>query len=351
MQSLSKREDIDKTLSLFEQRTQNISIPTEKTPWYILSPDFKTGYRHWVQLSNGNRIPVPCKGGAEGKGFAVDTCPFCKKSLEFYQKGKHYLQQGKTKQADKMKQAGNSIRATFSALFHAVKGVKVLEMVTTKTGKKKKLVPYFENFESDDDENKIEVGILSFSQAQFENFTGLITDDAYPFVQSGDDLCNRAIWTQKKKANKKKMYPEVVFSADKKTMEKPDVEIPEDQQDLESQFEISDEEFENIWKDFAGDVGEEMVKREKKRKKVVDDEDDEDEEIDDDDEDIDDEDDDDEDYEDEDDDDDDDDEEVELPDDAYLDDDEDDFEDDDPDDLPPKKSKSSAKKKSGSAKL
>jgi hypothetical protein len=363
MQSLSKKEDIDSTLSLFEQRTQNVTIPKEKTPWYILSPEFKTGFRHWIQLSNGNKIPVPCKGGNDGKGFAPDVCPFCKKSLEYYQKAKMLLQRGREKQSEKLKEAGNSIRSTFSALFHAVRGVKVLEMQTTKTGKKKVLVPYFEDID-EDDENSVEVGILSLSQAQFENFTGMIGSEEYPFIKSGDDLTNRVIWTQKKKTSKKKRFPEVVFSAAKHTSEKPDVVIPEEQQNLEDQFNITDEEFENIWKDFAGDIGEELEKRDKKRSKkkppveeVDEDDDDDDEEADEeeveveDDDDYEEEDEDDDDYEEADEDDTDD-----LPDDAYLDDDEDDFEDDDPDDLPPPPKKTKAKtggKKGGkgSAKL
>ena len=122
MSSLTNGQDIKDTKKLFEQAPGGITIPEAKTPWYFLSTEFESGYRHWIMLNNGNKMPIPCKGGKEGKGFAVDKCEFCAKTLELYRKGQAYQQKGLTEKATAMKDAGNSIRATFSAVFKVVKG-------------------------------------------------------------------------------------------------------------------------------------------------------------------------------------------------------------------------------------
>jgi hypothetical protein len=324
-ESLSNKKDIQDTRKLFENNSMGgISIPKEKTPWFFLSPDYKSVYRHWLHLSNGNVIPVPCEGSKEGRGFAPNECRYCKRTLELYNKAKAAKQHGNVKKEKMFREAGNSLRASFSALFHAVKGNRILERVKTEGGYKKLWQATFEDIEGSEDEegDAIEVGILALSKAQFENFTDLIGNPDLPYITTGDDLCNRVIWTQKKKKGKKK-FPEVIWSADKKTREAPDVEIPEDQKDLEEFVKMTKEEFEKVWKDFCADTGKELIKRNKKREKaasVDDDNDDEDDELDED-----------EDVEDIDDDDDDDIEDID--DDDYIEED-DDYEDESDEDLP-----------------
>ena len=132
--------------------------------------------------------------------------------------------------------------------------------------------------EGDDDDEKIEVGLLSLSQAQFENLTNMIDDPEYPYIKSGDDLCNRVLWTQKKKSGKKK-YPEVKWSVDKKATPKPEIEFPEELEDMKSIFKISEEDFKKAWDDYNSSVSGEVKKRNEeriKKSKEVEDEDEED---------------------------------------------------------------------------
>jgi len=232
-----------------------LSIPDKKNPWYIISMEFSDGFAHWIELPNGRKQRVICAGDPEvSGGFAPDECSICAYMLGCYQEAKKLRSSGKVKAADKLKDATNDMRANYEAHFIAVRGVRVMQKKAN--GQK----VWIADFDVSDEESEVEIGILSLSHAQYVGFTDMIEDDDKPYIKSGDDLCNRVIWTEKVQQGKRR-YKEVKWSASKVKSDPPDVEIPEDLE-VDEDFEFDEELLDKVYGFITGETSEDFAEDE-----------------------------------------------------------------------------------------
>lgn len=228
-----------------------LSIPDTKTPWYILSMDFSDGYNHWLEMPNGRKQRVVCMAEPELKGWDPDNCPICEYMLGRYNEARDVRAQGEGKQADEIKGDTNEMRAKFEAHFIAVRGQRVL--IKTAQGKK----AWGSDFDMEDDESKVEVGVLSLSQAQFLGLTDMIEDENIAFIKSGDDLCNRVVWTEKIKQGRRR-FKEVRWSASKIKSDPPEVEVPEELS-VGDDFEPDEELMSKVYSFIVGEDAEDIA--------------------------------------------------------------------------------------------
>lgn len=239
MPSVENDEVLDETNSGFNSKGggKNIKIPEGKTPIYILESDYHDGYVHYVRGPDGKPMRVVCAGGIEGKGFKPDNCKICKETLELYQQAKALEADGdKHGAADLRKKAGN-IRASYNAEFIVVVGEMML--VRGKDGKKVK-VPDFEN-------DSVKVGVLTMTEKQYKDFTGLRNNEIYPFIKTGKDLTNRVFVLDKQKRDGKSMAT-IEFIPMKSASDKPDIEYDPDDFNTEADFEIDEDRIEQAYK-------------------------------------------------------------------------------------------------------
>lgn len=251
--SLGRQEDV----AAGREATEGIgarnflSIPDKKTPWYLLSLSYTEGFGHWVELPNGRKQRVICAGDPETSGgFAPDDCPICDYMLGRYQEAKKLRSVGKEKTADKLKDSTNEMRANYEAHFIAVRGVRVLQK--TKEGKK----IWTADFDISDEESEVEIGVLSLSHAQYVGLTDMIEDEDKPYIKSGDDLCNRVVWTEKVKQGKRR-FKEVRWAASKTKSDSPDIEIPEDLT-VDEDFEFDEELLNKVYGFITGESSEDF---------------------------------------------------------------------------------------------
>lgn len=243
MKSLSRAEDVKSSKKAIEREESHfLKIPDAKTPWYLQSLDYADGFVHWYEVG-GTRRRVVCAGGIEGKGFAADDCPICALVLEMYQEAKEWDNEGNEAKAKKIKQAANDLHAKAEFQFKAIRGNRLL--IKTKTGKE-----WVADWDADDEDSNAEAGVLGMSEAQFRGLTEMIGGEATPFIESGDDLGNRVLWSAKEKRKGKTggKYSAVVWTADEDPSELPEFEIPEavEEMDLEESFEIDLEEIDKV---------------------------------------------------------------------------------------------------------
>ncbi len=230
VKSLGNRDDVKSSREAVSDQSGQafLKIPEKRTPFYLLDLEYRDGFAHWVELPNGRKTRVVCTGELDKGGFDPDNCPICEHVMNMYKDAKTLRDEDQDAKADKLKKRANDMRGKYEAHFIAVKG----EREIVREGGKKKVVA---NFDADDSEADVEVGILALSHSQFEKLTGLIDNDEVPHVKSGEDLGNRIIWSKKeKKAGKGKgqTFTEVSWTADTKKTPKPEIEYDSESEEL-----------------------------------------------------------------------------------------------------------------------
>lgn len=220
--SLDNKEDVEKSVKATESGNRDIvKIPNNRTPWYILDPEYEDGFVHYVDIPRTDRKSrVVCGAGPEGGGFAPDECPICDYTLRLYNKAKELRNEGEEKKADKIKDQANDMRAQYAAQFIVVRGQRVRLQKPDKEGKK-----YGPEFDfSDDSDSPAEVGLLSLSEAQFKQIANFIKDnEKYPFIRKGGDLTRHVIWSDRVKSGNTQR---VQFDIDQQETDPP--ELPDD---------------------------------------------------------------------------------------------------------------------------
>jgi hypothetical protein len=261
MKSLGRDDDVKSSQKAMEQDSNFfISIPDAKTPWYLHSLDYAEGFVHWYDIGSGPRRTV-CGGGIEHKGFATDDCPICAHVLSLYQEAKELMEEGGAKNetmAKKLKDRAFRIKGKYEVQFKAIRGQRTL-IKTTHGGKVEK--HYEADFGIEDEDNTVAVGIISLSEPQYSALLHLIKGPDTPFIQTGTDLGKRVLWTQKvKRKGKVSKYSVVEWTANEEEDERPEIEIPEElnELDLEKNFEIDMEELEKIANSLSGQEPDEV---------------------------------------------------------------------------------------------
>lgn len=249
MKSLSNQQDVESTKQAMEKAPSFfLNIPDTKTPWYLVGLDYADGYVHWYETGGGRRRVV-CAGGLEGKGFATDTCPICAHVLELYQESKRLTEEGDASRAKALKDRANNLHAKPEVQFKAYRGQRTL--LKTRTGKE-----WVADFDASDTDSTAGVGIISMSESQFDGLTGLIKGESTPFIENGDDLGKRVLWTNKeRRKGKTSSYSAVVWSADAEETPAPtELEIPKElaEMDLSENFKIDSEEIEKVYTLISG---------------------------------------------------------------------------------------------------
>lgn len=250
--SLGNQEDVARTSKAAEGHggQQFLSIPDAKTPWRLLSLDYADSFVHWVEVS-GNRRPVRCGGGIEGEGFKPDDCPICQHMLGLYQDAKALRADGDEAKADKLKNHANEMRGQLQVVMKAIRGQYAL-MKDPKTKKKYRVA----DWDMEDSETNVEVGLLSLSKAQWEGLTGLIGGEDTPFIESPEDLLSHTLFTEKerRKGRTGAKYSAVVWGAEEEESEMPDIEIPEEVEkaNLDDFCEIDREELAQVYQALSG---------------------------------------------------------------------------------------------------
>ena len=220
---LDNDQDVKQSLDSMESDGKTLKIKEGRTPVYILDSTYEDGYIHWI---GGKRIV--CAGGLEGRGWAPDVCACCKKVEAAFKKAKQL--EGKSKKAaEKTRGTARGARAKYEAQFLAAVGELVV-MKDPKTGNKRK-VPDFD---------EARVGILPFTAKQFEDFTGLRSNENFPQIEGPEDLLNRVIILDKKKRGESK-YPTIEYIPAKSPSDPPEIEYDRDEFDLAESFIIDEE--------------------------------------------------------------------------------------------------------------
>ena len=234
-------EDLAESKNLTRDKGNYLKIQeNERAPIYLLDSKYSDGFEHWFPMGDGSTVRIPCAGGAEGEGFAPDECPACKIAQETYNEAKRLASAGKAGAAKSTKQKANQIRAKYALYFLAAKGER---NVIRLKGKDKQYKVEFDN---------AQVGLLSLTKAQRDNLQACKTK--YEYIQSGKDLFNRYIYFDKQKRGEDE-YATIEFIPAPKPTPKPDVEIPEDVEDLDSKFEVDMSELKKTVKAYlAGSV-------------------------------------------------------------------------------------------------
>lgn len=252
VKSLGNREDIKTSReAVSDQSGQSfLKIPDKKTPFYLLDLEYRDGFAHWVELPNGRKMRVVCSGDLEKGGFDPENCLMCDYVMNMYKDAKVLRDEGDEGKADKLKKRANDMRGKYEAHMLAVRG----EREIVREGGKKKVVA---NFDTDDADADVEVGILGLSHSQFEKLSGLIDDEDVPHVKEGADLGNRVIWSKKeKKAGKGKgqTFTEVSWTADSKKTPKPELEYDSesDELNIEADFDVNLAEVKKVYAQLTG---------------------------------------------------------------------------------------------------
>lgn len=259
MKSLGREEDVQSTAKAMEQAPSYfISIPDKKTPWYFINLDYADGFVHWYDVG-GQARRVVCSGGLEGKGFATDTCPICAYVLELYQEAKRLKEEGEEAKSKQVKSRANDLHANAEVQFKAIRGQRTL--LKTKTGKE-----WIADWDVEDEDSTVDVGIISLSEAQFLGLKGLIKGEDTQFIQLGDDLNKRVLWTSKERRKGKsgRKYSAVVWDADEAESDMPEMEVDQEllDMDLRENFVIDEEEVEKVYALVSGQEIEEVAEDE-----------------------------------------------------------------------------------------
>jgi hypothetical protein len=256
-QSLGNAEDVKRTRDAAESGGESrfLKIPDAKTPWYLLGLEYASYFSHWVEIG-GMRRPVVCAGGLEGKGFATDECPICAHTLDLYNEAKELESEGDKDAAGKVRQKANDIRAKLNVVMKAAKGQYVL--IKTKTGKKR-----VADWDMEDSDSNVEVGLLNLSNAQWEGLTGMIGGEDTPFIESGEDLAKRVLWTKKESRKGKTggKYSAVVWGAEEEEIDFPEeVEVDDELKeiDLDEFAKVNDEDIQKVMKFLTGEDSEDV---------------------------------------------------------------------------------------------
>lgn len=249
MKSLGRSEDIKTTQKAMEQaQSFFIGIPDKRTPWYLLGLDYVDGYVHWYD-TGGQARRIVCAGGLEGKGFATDDCPICAHVLGLYQEAKRYKEEGDDAKAKQLKDRANRLHGKAEVQFKAIRGQRTL--LKTPKGKE-----WIADWDMEEEDSNAAVGIMSLSESQFDGLTEMIKGENTPFIQEGDDLGKRVLWTAKEKRKGKTggKYSAVVWDADEDETDIPEVEVDQEllDVDLAENFIIDLEEVEKVYELISG---------------------------------------------------------------------------------------------------
>jgi hypothetical protein len=234
--NLLSEEDVQSTIDSMGGSTSKVFKFDENkhTPVFLMCSRYQSGHVHYVELPGGGCQRIVCAS----EKFDPTSCKLDGICLENYREAKRLESDGDPVAGKRLRDATNKMRRVFAAEFIAVKG----EMITTKdskTGKKTEVADFEDG----------EVGILSLSEAQFQDFTGLVNSAEYPYMKSFADLFNRAIIVDKRKrekAGKKALYPTTKFIPSANTSPKPKIEYNEDEFNLDSDFEVDLEKIESV---------------------------------------------------------------------------------------------------------
>lgn len=259
MKSLSREEDVQSTKKAMEQAPSwFIGIPDKRTPWYFINLDYVDGYVHWYD-SGGLARRVVCAGGLEGKGFATEECQICAYVLELYQEAKRLKEEGDDGKSKQLKDRANKLHGKAEVQFKAIRGQRTL--FKTKTGKE-----WIADWDMEEDDSTAGIGIISLSEAQFDGLTAMIKGEDTEFVQDGDGLGKRVLWTKKerRKGRTGGKYSAVVWDADEEESEMPDVELDQEllDMDLSENYIIDEEEVEKVYTLISGQEVEEPAEDE-----------------------------------------------------------------------------------------
>jgi len=254
MKSLGSEADVESTQKAMEQAPSwFLKIPDKKTPWYFLSLEYADGYVHWYNAGGLDRRIV-CDGGLEGKGFATDDCSLCAYVLELYQEAKRLKEEGHEGKAKAMKDRANKLHANAEVQFKAIRGQRTL--MKTDDGKE-----WIADWDTEDEDSSVDVGIITLSEAQFDGLTAMIKGEHTEFIKSGDDLGNRILWTSKEKRKNKsgRKYNAVVWDVDEKETEIPDLPVETEllDMDLRENFALDSEELAKVYELVSGQKVEE----------------------------------------------------------------------------------------------
>jgi hypothetical protein len=259
MKSLSREADVQTTMKAMEQAPSwFITIPDKKTPWYFLGLDYADGFVHWYDIG-GQARRVVCAGGLEGKGFATDNCPICAYVLELYQEAKRLKEEGEDAKSKQVKERANKLHGKIEVQFKTIRGQRTL--LKTKTGKE-----WIADWDTEDEDSTVDIGIISLSEAQFDGLTAMIKGENTSFILDGDGLGIRVLWTAKEKRKNKsgRKYSAVVWSADEAETEMPDMEVEQELLDLDlaENFVIDGEEVDKVFALLSGQEVEEVAEDE-----------------------------------------------------------------------------------------
>jgi hypothetical protein len=195
----------------------------------------------------------------EGKGFATDTCPICAYVLELYQEAKRLKEEGEEAKSKQVKSRANDLHANAEVQFKSIRGQRTL--LKTKTGKE-----WIADWDVEDEDSTVDVGIISLSEAQFLGLKGLIKGEDTQFIQLGDDLNKRVLWTSKERRKGKsgRKYSAVVWDADEAESDMPEMEVDQEllDMDLRENFVIDEEEVEKVYALVSGQEIEEIAEDE-----------------------------------------------------------------------------------------
>jgi hypothetical protein len=256
MKSLENEQDVQSTREAMEQPTSWFlgKIPDQKTPWYFINLKYADGWVHWYDAGGGNRRAV-CAGGLAKKGWAPDECPVCAYVLELYQEAKRLAEEGDEAKAKQLKERGNRLHAGAEVQFKIIRGQRTL--LKTKAGKE-----WIADWDTEDDDSTVDIGIISFTSAQWEGLMSMVKGEETPFIEHSRDLGKRILWTSKERRKGKggTKYSAVVWSADEEESETPDIEIPQEllEIDLSENFVVDMDEIHKVAALISGQEVEEI---------------------------------------------------------------------------------------------
>lgn len=210
VKDFTNEDDVKESNSMTKDKSSIIRIKDdEKAPIYLLDSKYSDGFSHWVKVSSGDSVRVPCCGGIEGGGRAPDDCPICKYVTDLYNRAS----KAKGREAEALRKEAGDMRASYEIYFVAAKGSEnVVKIEGTK---------HITKVEFDDPQ----IGLIRLSKAQYNTFRSIPTK--YPYIVGFKDLFNRYIIFDKKVRDEDDWATVEMIPA-KKPTPKPDVEIPEE---------------------------------------------------------------------------------------------------------------------------
>ncbi|KKN52020.1 hypothetical protein LCGC14_0616720 [marine sediment metagenome] len=205
----------------------------------LLTEEYEEGFNHWVKIFlEGKKEPKiykrTCPGGLEAKGWAPDECSLCELSMAQFDLKKAAKEASDSVLAEEYNDKGNDLRASYSAVFPAVKFATLSSRKEVKSakGKTKTAKVYRPDYVD------FQIGKVMLTHAQITKLIDLVEDDAYPQIEEGTDLAVFVLDFVKEKVGDKKFAELTKIIPSKK---KSKFELEEEIPDLGDEFEIEDD--------------------------------------------------------------------------------------------------------------